>query len=125
MNNTAKKILIIDDDAGVRFTLKKILVSAGYEVLEAPDGRRGIELFCHARPDLVITDIIMPEAEGLEVIRDLRARNRACPVIAISGGGRIDKDQLLTWATKFGATVTLAKPFTAQALSDAVARCLS
>ena len=66
------KILVIDDDYLVRYTLARILQSQGYEVVTAADGESGMTLFRSAAPDLVITDIIMPEQEGIETIRQRR-----------------------------------------------------
>lgn len=108
---TTQKILIIDDDVGVRFTLKKLLSSAGYEVIEAPDGRKGMQLFHSTWPDLVITDIIMPEQEGIETIIALKGISPQPRVIAISGGGRLGNKDLLHMADRLGADAVLRKPF--------------
>ena len=108
---SAKKILVIDDDTAVRYTLKKILLNAGFEVLEAPDGKKGMQLFQLDRPDLVITDIIMPEQEGIETIIALKNTSPDAPIIAISGGGRIGNEDLLRMATRLGADAILHKPF--------------
>jgi DNA-binding response OmpR family regulator len=117
---TAKKILVIDDDSAVRFTLKRILVREGFEVVDAPDGRKGIELFQLDPPDLVITDIIMPEQEGIETIVVLKNTCPYAPIIAISGGGRIGNEDLLRMAARLGADAILHKPFGEAELLDIV-----
>jgi CheY-like chemotaxis protein len=71
-----QKILVIDDDVLVRDTIVRILERKGYQVLVAGDGARGLRIFRSERPDLVITDIIMPEKEGLETIREIRGESR-------------------------------------------------
>jgi CheY-like chemotaxis protein len=83
------KILVIDDNVVVRNTIIQMLESEGYEVVSAEDGRRGLSVFRSEKPDLVITDIIMPEKEGIETIRDIRGEAPDTKIIAISGGGRM------------------------------------
>ncbi|MDY6951804.1 MAG: response regulator [Thermodesulfobacteriota bacterium] len=114
------RVLVIDDDVGIRTMLRRLLEGAGYEVTEAPDGNQGIYLYRQDPVDLVITDIIMPEKEGLETIRELRRDFPKVKIVAISGGGRIRADEYLPMAEKFGADRTLAKPFDPKELLDAV-----
>ncbi|MBV9528982.1 response regulator [Sphingomonas sp.] len=118
------KILVIDDDPFVRTTIRRILVRAGYDLWVAENGDQGLECFKRDRPDLVITDIIMPEREGIEVIRAIRAIDPAARIIAISGGGRIGAADVLAFAAKFGAREVIGKPFEPSELTDSVARCL-
>ena len=108
------KILVIDDDDLVRATIVAVLDRADVEVSEAADGDVGMRLFEEGGHDVVITDILMPNREGIETIRDLRRSNEGVKIIAISGGGNIDKMQLLDLAQKFGADRVLPKPFTPQ-----------
>jgi len=82
------KILLIDDDDSVRTMLRLTLAHFGHTVNAARNGREGLELFDQIEVDLVITDIVMPEKEGLEVLMELRKRKTAVKTIAISGGGR-------------------------------------
>jgi CheY-like chemotaxis protein len=110
-DSARKKILIIEDDAAVRYTLKRILLSAGYSVLDAPNGRKGVQLFHLEGADLVITDIIMPEQEGIETIIELKSREPRTRIIAISGGGRTGAHDLLQMAERLGADAVLHKPF--------------
>jgi len=88
-----------------------MLEHAGYEVVEAPDGREGLRLYREKRPQLVITDIIMPNKEGLETILDLRREYPQVKILAISGGGRIGPESYLDIAEGFGADRILTKPF--------------
>lgn len=118
------RILLVEDDAVVRATARTVLNRMKHEVIEAADGAAAIRLIEAERFDLVITDVIMPEVEGLEVVRAVRARWPECPIVAMSGGGRIAKGEILDWAAKFGARHVLAKPFSADELRRVVALCL-
>jgi DNA-binding response OmpR family regulator len=118
------RLLVIDDDQVVRHALKQILEKAGYDVTCAADGEQGLAAFRQRRPDLVITDIIMPETEGIEAIIEMRATTPHVPILAISGGGRIDKIDFLRIAKELGATDTMAKPFDADEFLVKVRACL-
>jgi two-component system chemotaxis response regulator CheY len=89
------KILVIDDDPLVRSTIARLLSRAGYDFVLAGDGKRGLELFESEQPELVITDLIMPEKEGIETIRAIREMRPEAKIIAISGGGRLGNLDLL------------------------------
>jgi CheY-like chemotaxis protein len=106
-----QSILVIDDDEAIRELLRAILEREGYRVLEAPDGNEGLKQFTETPTDLVITDLIMPEKEGIETIRDLRHKFPDVKIIAVSGGGRIGPDSYLKMAKGVGALRTLSKPF--------------
>jgi DNA-binding NtrC family response regulator len=118
------KILVIDDDDIVRTTIGRILRRSGYEVVFAADGRRGVQQFRNEGPDLIITDIIMPDQEGLETILEIRRIRPDAKIIAISGGGRLGNADFLTMAEKFGAREIIAKPFDPSQLTESVSRCL-
>jgi DNA-binding response OmpR family regulator len=118
------RILIIDDDRQARNLLKQILSRAGYDVVEAQDGVAGVHLFQAAPVDLVITDILMPDKEGLETIQELRQSAPQVKIIAISGGGEKGNLNFLRIAEKLGAQRTMQKPFSRQTLLDAVAQVL-
>ena len=105
-----QKILVIDDNVVVRNTIVQMLETEGYQVVSAEDGRRGLNVFRAERPDLVITDIIMPEKEGIETIRDIREECANANIIAISGGGRIGNADFLRIARQLGASDVIAKP---------------
>ncbi len=119
------RILIIDDEDELRSMLRQMLEQAGYEVTEAVNGAEGIQLYEQGRPDLIITDIIMPEKEGVETIIALRRADPDLPIIAISGGGRLDATDFLTMTKKLGARRTLSKPFRRDQFLEAVGECLA
>jgi DNA-binding response OmpR family regulator len=115
------RLLVIDDDELVRATLVDMLQTAGFEVVTAANGRIGIELLETTSVAAIITDILMPEQEGLETIREARRRHPAIRILAISGGGAGGPEiQLLRFAQNFGADLALSKPFTASQLVSAV-----
>jgi len=105
------KVLVIDDDKIVRDLARRMLGLQGYTILEAKDGIEGIDLFHKEKPDVVITDIIMPNADGLEVIRQIKQQNPDAKIIAISGAGQSPDQAYLKHARVFGATASLPKPF--------------
>jgi DNA-binding NtrC family response regulator len=113
-------ILVIDDDTGIRTTLRTMLTREGHTVSCANDGEAGLAAFAQDTPDLVITDIIMPETEGIETIQSIRQKSPGTPIIAMSGGGRAANVDFLPLALKFGAAATLTKPFGVKALLDAI-----
>jgi CheY-like chemotaxis protein len=117
-------ILIIDDDLEILQVYSEILEREGYDVLAASDGREGMRLCRNRHVDLVITDIIMPEKEGLETIIELRRDLPHVKIIAMSGGGQIGAEQYLPLAEKLGAQHTLDKPFTAVELLEAISEVL-
>ncbi len=115
------RILIIDDDDQIRKMLRLTLNAAGFDVVEAQDGKIAMKLFHQdLTVDLVITDLIMPEKEGIETIIELRRDFPNVPIIAISGGGRIDPNDYLLLAKKLGAQITLEKPFSRKDIINAV-----
>jgi len=119
------RILLIDDDRELRWTLRLMLEEVGHEVLEAADGVAGVELQSRMEPELIITDIIMPEKEGIETILDLRRRDPNARIIAISGGGRLTPKDFLSAARRLGARCTLKKPFRREQLLEAIYTCLA
>ena len=119
-----KRILVIEDDDSVRKLIRRILEGAGYTVLEAPDGVQGVQVYREQHPDLVLTDIFMPEKEGLETISELGLLDPAVRVIAISGGGNMGILNPLPMAAKLGALRTLSKPFSGKELVDLVEEIL-
>jgi two-component system, response regulator, stage 0 sporulation protein F len=111
-------ILIIDDEEPIRALLRTTLEAAGYEVVEAPNGRIGLALYRHRPADLVITDILMPELNGLDMLLELTREFLHAKVIAISGAG--GEQNVLDAAKLLGARRTLQKPFSMPRLLDAV-----
>ena len=110
VGDSMERILVIDDDIQVLNVLHFALVHEGYDVLKASNGKEGIKLYREDPVDLIITDLIMPEKEGIETIRELTSEFPNVKIIAISGGGRIGPADYLNMAKVLGAKRTLAKP---------------
>ena len=119
------KILVIDDDVVVRTAMVQFLEDLGYDVVSAEDGQRGMRLFRNEKPDLVITDIIMPEQEGIQTIAEIRRERPDAKVIAVSGGGRVGNTDFLKIARQLGATDVIAKPVDPDDFAARIERCLS
>ena len=105
------KVLVIDDDKAFRDLARRMLESGGHSVIEAVDGIEGVKEFKKENPDVVVADIIMPNADGLDVIRRILDIKPKAKIIAISGGGRLLEHTYLNHAQKFGACAALEKPF--------------
>lgn len=116
------RILLVDDDQSMRLALRRALDREGYSVIEAGDGREALKQIDTHPVDLVITDIIMPESEGIELTFALRKRYPAVPVIAMSGGGEWAPEPYLAIARTAGAAHIFAKPFS---MSDFLGRVRS
>lgn len=107
-----KKIVVIDDDIKCNQMICRILKNEGYDVSAAFNGAEGLKMFTKERPDLVITDLYMPEKDGLETIMELRRANEKIRILAISGGSlNINIEDMLSAAEDFGADAIMAKPF--------------
>jgi DNA-binding response OmpR family regulator len=119
------RILVIDDDDQMRTLLRQVMEWAGYEVIVAGDGREGMQKQRKHAADLVITDLIMPEQEGLETITSLKKEYPEIKIIAISGGGRIGPEAYLPAAQELGADRVFSKPFDVRELAEAVKELLS
>lgn len=113
-------LLLIDDDEIIREMTFEILELGGHNVATASSGSDGLELFSHGHFDLIITDIVMPGVEGLELIGHLRKASPSTRIIAISGGSRFSESLYLPAAKKFGALRTLSKPFGPEELLNLV-----
>ncbi len=115
------RILVIDDDAAVRELICQILEGEGYAVQQAADGNEGLRLFRQNPHDLIITDMIMPGKDGVEVMMEMKELLPDVRILAISGGGRgMDANFNLEFAIDFGALRTLAKPFSRREMVDSV-----
>jgi len=119
------RVLLVDDDDLSRGAVHKMLERSGYTVHSTGQGSEALQHYKAEPPDLVITDLIMPDTDGLEIIQQLRRINPAVRILAISGGGRVDAEEYLSVARKFGAVAVLPKPFTGQELKQAVEHALS
>ncbi len=111
-----ESILIIDDEPQIRSMIRLILERTGYTVLEATDGVEGLRLFREKAADLIITDLIMPNKDGIGLIIELKKQYPDVKIIAMSGGGLNRPDGYLRGAQKLGAACTLSKPINRQEL---------
>ena len=118
------RILLIDDHELARYTMHVILESAGHDVVQAENGREGIELHEAQSFDLVVTDMIMPDVEGVETIKTLLEQDPTQKIVAVSGGGRAGHVDYLETASTSGAQRTLQKPFSENELLECVTSCL-
>jgi DNA-binding response OmpR family regulator len=119
------RILLVDDDAALRAVITRALQQAGHKVMPARDGRDALTLLNHAPVDLIITDLLMPEQDGIELILRVRRCRPKLPILAISGGGnRFRGEYYLQMAKVIGATRLLPKPFTAESLLAEVSALL-
>ena len=121
----SKKVLIVDDDFEILELIKSILTKEGYSTFTASDGKIGREMFENIKPDLLITDIVLPGKEGLDIILELGRIYPDFKVIAISGGDRIESSYYLELAQVLGAQATLEKPFVPHELISLVHEILS
>ena len=115
-----ENILIIDDETPIRSMVRLILERAGYTVREAQDGIEGIRVFRETPADLVITDLIMPNKDGIGMIIELKKDFPELKIIAMSGGGLNRPEGYLRGAQKLGAACTLSKPLNRNDLLRAV-----
>lgn len=117
-------ILVIDDDAAVRRVLVRCLAGEGHELVEAENGNSGLARFREHKPALVITDIVMPQTEGIETIREIRRAAPQVKILAISGSSPPNSAHYLDMAAKLGADVTLLKPIRPAELREVVAELI-
>jgi DNA-binding response OmpR family regulator len=113
-------ILLVEDEAGFRHIMAMMLSQAGFRVSEAGNGAEALRILKATPAALVITDIVMPDMEGMELIRKLRQSPSVPRILAISGGGAIASGDYLHAARLLGADAVLAKPFTGATLVSAV-----
>lgn len=119
------RILVIDDDELVRQLVSETLGAAGHEVRSAPDGRAGLRLLGAEDFDLVVTDVVMPEADGLETIQEALRLRPGLKIIAMSGGGNwLPPDKCLAVSRMLGAARALAKPVSPESLISVVGEVL-
>jgi CheY-like chemotaxis protein len=117
-------VLVIDDDPVLRALFAAVLTEQGMEVVTAADGARGLQRFRDSTPDLVVTDIVMPETEGLELIMQLRGEHPRLPIVAISGGNLGLGADYLAMARKLGADASLLKPVSPEQIRETAERFL-
>jgi CheY-like chemotaxis protein len=118
-------ILVIDDEAEIRRWLRRVLEMAGHEVLDAPNGKVGVELYEQKEPDVIITDMMMPEMDGAETIVSIRSRCLDAKIIAISGGSEsVAASTCLSVGKVVGALRMISKPFTKEEILEAIGEVL-
>ena len=122
MASAIQRVLIVDDEQAICDFVSLVLRKNGYDISTAKDGREGLRQFRSVKPDLVISDIIMPDMEGIEFIRTLIRKNNDTPIIMMSGD--VVGTNFLKSALILGAKDFLAKPFTAEKLVETVERVL-
>ena len=122
--DSPKHILVVDDDDLVREFVKEVLKINNFTVTEATNGKAGLKEFRENTPDLVITDIIMPEMEGISFIRELRSHNKEVPIIAMTGNVHGRMEEFLEISTQLGADEILRKPIKVKEFLDAIGRLI-
>lgn len=120
---SSKTILIIEDDMQLQGFVSELLESKGYEVVLADNGNQGIEAVEAHEPDLILTDLLMPEKDGVRVITEVKTKYPQIPIIAMSGGQSVFSPVFLEAASTLGATKTLNKPFRNEELLETIANC--
>jgi DNA-binding NtrC family response regulator len=123
-SEAARTVLVIDDEGPIRDVIRFFLERAGYHVVDADNGRTGMALFREHKPALVITDIQMPEGNGLDMIAEFRQLNPAIKIIAISGADSAQLQEIVASAQGFGSVEIVAKPFRPRSLLEIVERLL-
>jgi DNA-binding response OmpR family regulator len=113
-------ILLVDDNTELRSVIARSLRLAGHQVFTAENGKVALAILPKVTYDIVLTDIVMPDIEGLELIRSIRKVNPAARIVAMSGGGRGDAEDYLAMARNFGAAATLEKPFQLEDLAKTI-----
>lgn len=121
----SKIILVVDDDSDVRSVLKGVIEEAGYCVLQVSDGNEAVVAFHQNKIDLIVLDILMPEKDGLEVIRELRGSKDKVKILAISGGGQEEGKTYAQIAQRLGACDSLVKPFGHDVLMEKIEALLA
>jgi CheY-like chemotaxis protein len=123
MKNRHNLVLVIDDDDAIREYVGFMLRKEGFIVIEATNGNEGIAAARTNPPDLIITDLVMPDKEGIETIREITKLRPACKIIAMSGS--VNSNAYLTMAKHLGAHCVLRKPFERSQLEEAVHQALA
>jgi DNA-binding NtrC family response regulator len=119
-----QRIMVVDDDAGIRRSLDVLFSRAGYQVIQAGDGSEAIRLWREHGADLVITDLHMPNKDGIQTIVELLTHTPGIPIIAMSGGGQTKRLDLLGNVMLLGRILTIEKPFTLDEMMAVVGQAL-
>ncbi len=118
------RVLIVDDDPDLLRSVARVLEKEGHEVREANDGKSALEMVAEAPPDLIVSDIYMPEMDGIELLARVHADHPNVPMVAMSGGSYMAKEALLRDVSMLGAVGVLEKPFTVERLVSVVNEAL-
>ncbi len=119
------RVLVVDDEELMREAVRFALEQDGHEILEAENGQMALRLFEEKHPDVLITDLIMPQKEGIETIRVLRKRHPGAKILALSGRGGITLNANLERARQVGADAALLKPCNSDEIREAVRSLIS
>jgi CheY-like chemotaxis protein len=119
------RILVVDDDDSFRKMMCQTLTEMGYEVMEARNGKEAVQVYELCPSDVVLTDLIMPDTDGIETIREFRRIHSAVKIIAMSGGGWVGTRNYLKAAKLLGADETLTKPFAKEDVAAMIERLCS
>jgi CheY-like chemotaxis protein len=122
--NPSQRVLVVDDDPTVRRVCRTLLEFLGHTVVEAINGAEALKAMPRVEPDVVLLDMMMPEKDGIETLREIREFDPITPIIAMSGGNRVDAALCLRFASSLGAPLVLLKPFTADELDAALAMAI-
>lgn len=117
-------ILVVDDDEAVRDSMRAVLERVDHQVILAEDGDAAVRRYSLGRPDMVITDLLLPDKDGIEIVREIRRIDPKARIIAMSGGDETTELRLRTLTTEFGDVELLPKPFRFAQLIDAIERAL-
>ena len=123
-SDSTKHVLVVDDDEMMRAFVKELLLIHNFTVTEAANGKLGLKEFRENTPDLVITDIIMPEMEGISFIRELRSHNKNIPIIAMTGNVHGRMEEFLDISSQLGADALLRKPIKSKEFLDSINKLL-
>ena len=118
-----KQILLVEDDKHLSAYLSELLTSKGFSVLTAVNGQQASQMLVEIQPDLLITDLLMPEKDGVRLITETRTSHPQTPIIAMSGGQSAFSPVFLEAASTLGAAYTLEKPFESEQLLELIAKC--
>jgi DNA-binding NtrC family response regulator len=119
------RVLVVDDDDAFRQTVCDLLANGDFEILSAESGAKSFAVLRNQPVDIVLTDIVMPDEDGLEIVRKINKMNPAPKIVAMSGGGRIAATDYLKMAKLMGASATIPKPFKQQQLVDLLQQVFS
>jgi DNA-binding NtrC family response regulator len=122
---TSYSILVADDEPDLRELVKITLEAAGHRVVTVADGRKASAALQQQKFDLVITDVLMPDRDGIELIREIRAKYSGLRVIVMTAGGQISRGDYLMVARHLGAHLSLPKPFSARQMAEAVTEVMT